>query len=113
MCHLDASKGMVAWARENAALNDLTQAPIRSIVDDATKFLTREIKRGVHSDAIVWILRHLDVVPKASFSKLRLDLMRMLDQCRGLLSEKPLFLFLSYAIPRDFLLLLSKTSSNR
>ena len=44
VCHVDASKGMVAWARENAALNDLTAAPIRWIVDDVKKFLQRERK---------------------------------------------------------------------
>ena len=47
VCHLDASKGMVDWARENATLNDLSKAPIRWIVDDAIKFLKREEKRGL------------------------------------------------------------------
>src|SRR5262249_21075657 len=46
VCHLDASKGMVDWARENATLNGLEKAPIRWIVDDALKFLAREKKRG-------------------------------------------------------------------
>lgn len=99
VCHLDASKGMVAWARENAALNDLTQAPIRWIVDDATKFLTREIKRGVHYDAIVLDPPTFGRGAKGELFKIEADLMRMLDQCRGLLSEKPLFLFLSCHTP--------------
>ena len=53
VCHLDASKGMVAWARENAALNNLTKAPIRWIVDDVVKFLNREVKRGTRYDGII------------------------------------------------------------
>ncbi len=53
VCHLDASKGMVAWARENASLNNLEQAPIRWIVDDVSKFLQRELRRGKRYDAIV------------------------------------------------------------
>ena len=51
--HLDASKGMVEWARENADLNGLEKAPIRWIVDDAIKFLKREVKRGNLYDAII------------------------------------------------------------
>ena len=46
VCHLDASKGMVEWARENARLNGLADAPIRWIVDDAHKFMKREVRRG-------------------------------------------------------------------
>jgi 23S rRNA (cytosine1962-C5)-methyltransferase len=53
VCHLDASAGMVQWARENTALNNLAAAPIRWIVDDAHKFMKREIKRGRRYDAIV------------------------------------------------------------
>ena len=53
VCHLDASKGMVSWARENAALNNLEKAPIRWIVDDVIKFLKRELKRGTRYDGII------------------------------------------------------------
>ena len=53
VCHLDASKGMVAWARENAALNEVQHAPIRWIVEDVTKFLARELRRGTRYDAII------------------------------------------------------------
>lgn len=52
-CHVDASKGMVQWARENAQLNQLQDHPIRWIVDDVNKFLRREIKRGRHYDGIL------------------------------------------------------------
>ena len=99
VCHLDASKGMVAWARENAALNELNDAPIRWIVDDVSKFLLREIKRGVRYDAIVLDPPTFGRGTKGELFKIESDLMRMLDQCRALLSEKPLFVFLSCHTP--------------
>ena len=99
VCHLDASKGMVAWARENAALNDLTNAPIRWIVDDVSKFLLREIKRGVRYDAIVLDPPTFGRGTKGELFKIEADLMRMLDQCRALLSDNPLFVLLSCHTP--------------
>ncbi len=53
VCHVDASKGMVAWARENAALCGLSERPIRWIVDDCGKFVQREARRGSRYDAII------------------------------------------------------------
>ena len=53
VCHVDASKGMVAWARENARLSGLGEAPIRYIVDDCKKFIQREVRRGRKYDAII------------------------------------------------------------
>lgn len=53
VCHVDASKGMVQWARENAALSGLTEKPIRWIVDDCEKFVAREIRRGRKYDAVI------------------------------------------------------------
>ena len=53
VCHVDAAKGMVAWARENAKLSGLDDAPIRWIVDDCAKFVEREIRRGKRYDAII------------------------------------------------------------
>ena len=51
--HVDASKGMVAWAKENAASSGLSDKPIRWLVDDCVKFVEREIRRGNHYDAII------------------------------------------------------------
>ena len=51
--HVDASKGMVAWAKENARSSNLESAPIRWIVDDCVKFVERELRRGNHYDAII------------------------------------------------------------
>ena len=56
--HVDASKGMVTWAKENAASSGLADAPIRWIVDDCVKFVEREIRRGNKYDAIIRILLH-------------------------------------------------------
>ena len=53
VCHVDAAKGMVAWARENAAASGLSGAPIRWIIDDCAKFVEREIKRGRRYDAVI------------------------------------------------------------
>ena len=53
VCHVDAARGMVSWARENAALSGLEKAPIRWIVDDCAKFVEREIRRGRRYDAVI------------------------------------------------------------
>ena len=53
VCHVDAAKGMVAWARENARLSGLSDAPIRWIVDDCAKFVERELRRGRRYDAVI------------------------------------------------------------
>jgi 23S rRNA (cytosine1962-C5)-methyltransferase len=92
VCHLDASKGMVAWARENAALNRLTDAPIRWIVDDATKFLQREIKRGVRYDGIILDPPSFGRGSRGEVFKIEQDIHVLLELCRQLLSENPLFL---------------------
>ena len=65
VCHLDASRGMVEWARENARLNGLAAAPVRWIVDDAHKFMQREIRRGRRYDAIVLDPPSLGAAPAA------------------------------------------------
>ena len=53
VCHVDASKGMVQWARDNAAVSGLSDRPIRWIVDDCEKFIAREIRRGRRYDAVI------------------------------------------------------------
>jgi len=99
VCHLDASKGMVAWARENAAFNQLTQAPIRWIVDDATKFLKREIKRGVRYDGIILDPPSYGRGSQGEVFKIEKDIHDLLYLCRQLLSEKPLFLIFTTHTP--------------
>lgn len=99
VCHLDASKGMVAWARENAALNKLSDAPIRWIVEDVMKFLTREIKRGTRYDGIILDPPSFGRGSKGEVFKIETDLHELLKACRSLLSENPLFFVLSCHTP--------------
>ncbi len=99
VCHLDASKGMVAWARENAELNHLTQAPIRWIIDDAVKFLHREIKRGVRYDGIILDPPSFGRGSNQEIFKIEKDIHPLLDLCRQLLSENPLFLIVTTHTP--------------
>ena len=92
VCHLDASKGMVAWARENAEINKLKSAPIRWIVDDAVKFLRREIKRGVRYDGIILDPPSYGRGSQGEVFKIEKDIHDLLYLCRQLLSLNPLFL---------------------
>jgi 23S rRNA (cytosine1962-C5)-methyltransferase len=95
VCHLDASKGMVQWARENAALNGLENKPIRWIVDDAMKFLKREVKRGRRYDGILLDPPSFGRGAKGEVFKIERDLPELLLLCKQLLSDTPLFIALS------------------
>lgn len=98
-CHLDASKGMTDWARENAALNDLQQAPIRWIVDDVNKFLTREIKRGNTYDAVMLDPPSFGRGKQGELYKIEKDLMTTLKNVKAVLKDKPLFVLLTSHTP--------------
>ena len=98
-CHLDASKGMVEWARENARLNGLADSPIRWIVDDAHKFMKREIRRGRRYDAIVLDPPTFGRGAGGEMYKIERDLKDTLSLVRDLLSEKPLFVLFSSHTP--------------
>ncbi len=99
VCHLDASKGMVQWARANAALNGLESHPIRWIVDDAHKFLNREIRRGRRYDGIILDPPTYGRGGNGETYKIERDLTETLRLCRALLSDSPLFLLLSAHTP--------------
>jgi 23S rRNA (cytosine1962-C5)-methyltransferase len=99
VCHLDASKGMIDWARENASLNKLQQAPIRWIVDDALKFLKREVKRNSHYDGIILDPPTFGRGSQGEVFKIERDIMPLLQLCRELLTEKPLFVIFSCHTP--------------
>ena len=99
VCHLDASKGMVDWARENSAINKLEKAPIRWIVDDAVKFLRREIKREVRYDGILLDPPTFGRGSKGEVFKIEEDLIPLLELCKSLLSASPRFLVLSCHTP--------------
>jgi 23S rRNA (cytosine1962-C5)-methyltransferase len=99
VCHLDASKGMVSWARENALLNNLQDAPIRWIVDDVHKFLARELRRGMRYDGIILDPPTFGRGAKGELFKIEEDLSALLETCRTLLSSQPRFLFFSCHSP--------------
>lgn len=99
VCHLDASKGMVDWARENAALNHLQKAPIRWIVDDAIKFLKREKKRESFYDGIILDPPTFGRGSQGEVFKIEREILPLLDLCSELLTRKPLFVIFSCHTP--------------
>ncbi len=99
VCHLDASKGMVEWARENAQLNGLKDRPIRWIVDDAHKFMRREVRRGHHYDAIILDPPTFGRGAGGELYKIEEHLKETLGLVNDLLSDKPLFVLFSSHTP--------------
>jgi len=104
--HVDASRPTIGWARENQKASKLENASIRWILDDASKFVEREIKRGVRYDGIIMdppIYGHGPNGEKWNFST---SFPRLLDLCRKVLSDKPLFVVINaYAISASSLML--------
>ena len=99
VCHLDASKGMVEWARDNARLNGLADRPIRWIVDDAHKFMKREIRRGHRYDAVILDPPTFGRGAGGEMYKIERDLKDTLGLVRDLLSERPKFVLFSSHTP--------------
>lgn len=99
VCHLDASRGMVEWARSNAKLNGLADSPIRWIVDDAHKFMKREIRRERRYDAIILDPPSFGRGAGGEMYKIERDLKETMSLVKSLLSEKPLFVLFSSHTP--------------
>jgi len=95
VCHVDAAKGMVAWARENARLSGLAEAPIRWIVDDCAKFVEREIRRGRKYDAVIMDPPSYGRGPSGEVWKLEENLYPFVELVAGVLSDEPLFVILN------------------
>ena len=95
VCHVDAAKGMVAWAKENAAASGLSDAPIRWIVDDCAKFVEREIKRGRRYDAVIMDPPSYGRGPSGEIWKLEKDLFPFLKLVSSVLSDDPLFFIIN------------------
>ena len=93
--HVDASKGMVAWARDNAAASGLSDRPVRWLVDDCVKFVRREIRRGSRYDGIVMDPPSYGRGPGGEVWKLEDQIYDLLTLCRELLSDDPLFFLLN------------------
>ncbi len=89
--HVDASKGMVAWAKENAVSSGLGDAPIRWLVDDCKKFVEREIRRGNHYDAIIMDPPSYGRGPKGEIWKIEEAVFPLIELCGQLLTDDPLF----------------------
>lgn len=93
--HVDASKGMVTWARENAVASGLSDAPIRWLVDDCVKFVEREIRRGNHYDGIIMDPPSYGRGPKGEIWKIEEKIYELVTLCERLLSEDALFFLIN------------------
>ncbi len=93
--HVDASKTAVAWARENAKLSGLEDAPIRWLVEDVLVFVKREIKRGTKYDGIIMDPPAFGHGPKKELWKIEENFVELVKLCGELLSDKPLFFLIN------------------
>ena len=93
--HVDGSKNAITWAKENTKLSGLQDAPIRWILDDARKFLEREIKRGKKYDGIIMDPPSFGHGPKNEVWKIEKDLPKIIEQSFKVLADKPLFFLIN------------------
>jgi len=95
VCHVDASKSIVRWARENLELNGLAHSPVRWIVDDAQQFLQREHRRRKKYDAIILDPPSYGCAGRGRRWKFELHILTLLQSCARVLSDNPLFVLIS------------------
>lgn len=95
VCHVDAAKGMISWAKENARSSGLENAPVRWIVDDCGRFVEREIRRGRKYDAIIMDPPSYGRGPGGEVWKLEDNLWDFVSLCSGILSDDPLFVMIN------------------
>ena len=95
VCHVDASKGMVAWAKENAAASGLADRPVRWLVDDCMKFVQREQRRGNHYEGIIMDPPSYGRGPGGEVWKLEEQLYALVEMCIPIMAENPLFFLLN------------------
>lgn len=93
--HVDASKGMVSWAKENVVSSGLADAPVRYIVDDVKKFVARELRRGREYDAVIMDPPSYGRGPSGELWKIEDELYPLISDCVKLLSDKPLFFLIN------------------
>jgi 23S rRNA (cytosine1962-C5)-methyltransferase len=91
VCHVDAAKGMVEWCRENARLSGFGDASIRYIVDDCVAFVKRELRRGRRYDGVIMDPPSYGHGASGEVWKMETHLWPLLEDCRKLLSDSPLF----------------------
>ena len=95
VCHVDSSKGMVAWAKENVASSGLEKSKVRYIVDDVVKFVNREIRRGNKYDAIIMDPPSYGRGTNGEVWKFEENIYDLVNLCTKVLSEKPLFFLIN------------------
>lgn len=95
VCHVDASKGMVQWAKENSQLSGIADRPVRWIVDDCIKFVQREIRRGNKYDGIIMDPPSYGRGPNGEVWKLEEQLFPLVELCASVMSENPEFFILN------------------
>lgn len=104
--HVDASRKVVAWARENQALSGLSERPVRWIVDDALKFVEREARRGSRFEGLILDPPKFGRGPKGEVWEFYKLIPELLKACRQVLAEKPRFVLLTaYAVKASALTL--------
>ena len=95
VCHVDSSKGMVTWAKENIASSGLAERPVRYIVDDVVKFVNREIRRGNKYDAIIMDPPSYGRGANGEVWQFENNIYDLVDLCTKVLSDKPLFFLIN------------------
>jgi 23S rRNA (cytosine1962-C5)-methyltransferase len=95
VCHVDAARGMVQWARENAAASGVADRPIRWIVDDCAKFVEREVRRGRRYDAVIMDPPSYGRGPGGEVWRLEDNLWPFLELVQSVLSDEPLFIIIN------------------
>ena len=95
MCHVDAAKGMVAWAKDNATASGLGESPIRYIVDDCVKFVKRELRRGNRYDGILMDPPSYGRGPNDVEWKQEDELYGLVSLCAKALSDAPVFMLIN------------------
>lgn len=95
VCHVDAAKGMVTWAKENLTLSGLSERPVRFITDDVIKFVQREKRRGRYYDAVIMDPPSYGRGPKGEVWKIEDSLYGFVEECMGILSKEPLFFLIN------------------
>jgi 23S rRNA (cytosine1962-C5)-methyltransferase len=95
VCHVDAAKGMVNWAKENLECSELGQKPVRFITDDVFKFVQREKRRGKEYDAIIMDPPSYGRGPKGEIWKIEDSIYEFVEECMGVLSKEPLFFLIN------------------
>ena len=109
--HVDASRKVVSWARENAQASSLPETAIRWIVDDAVKFVQREARRGSRYDGVILDPPKFGRGPKGEVWEFYKLIPQLLQYCRAVLSEEPLFLLMTaYAVKASYLTLYNAVS---